>query len=54
MAYYTWYRLAEVMFDIMINAKKTNLGLEVYSIFSVKKSLLEYPDNDNLIMVEKQ
>ena len=42
------------MFDIMINAKKINLGFEVYSMFSVKNFLLEYPDNDNLIMAEKQ
>lgn len=40
MAYYTWYRLAEVTFDIMINSKKTNLGLEVNLLdVSVKKQV---------------
>ena len=54
MAYYTLYRLAEVTFDIHINAKETNLGLKVNRSFQSKKSLLEYPGNDNLIMVEKR
>ena len=51
--YYTWYRLAEVHDWYTDWCKEKQFGIGSLLEFLVKKILLEYPDNDNLIMVEK-